>query len=308
MDQDAIRAAVRDRYGRIAEGAEEGCCGPTCCGDTEKSSSATSPDTSADESPETSPVTSAETSPVTHRGTSLQTVPSTDLGNDEAQLGLIPKGAALALGSGTPLAYPDLQAGETVLDLGSGAGIDAFLASERVGPSGEVIGVDMTPEMVTRARANARRGGYTNVDFRLGEIESLPVADATVDVIISNCVLNLSPERDRVLAEALRVLKPGGRLVISDLVCDVAVPAQLREKAEEVAACLPVEREHYASQLSAAGLVDVTISAGQPYPRGAPSSTPTAEKLATEDPGLAPSLEAFANSVSGVIIEGRRAG
>ena len=284
MDQDAIRAAVRDRYGRIAEGAEEGCCGPTCCGDTEKSSSATSP------------------------ATSLETLPSTALGYDEEQLGRIPKGADLGLGSGTPVAYAEIQAGETVLDLGSGAGIDAFLASERVGPSGKVIGVDMTPEMVTRARANARRGGYTNVDFRLGEIESLPVADSTVDVIISNCVLNLSPERDRVLAEAVRVLKPGGRLVISDLVCDVAVPARLREKAEAVTACLPVEREHYAGQLSSAGFVDVTISAGQPYPREASSSTPTAEKPATEDPGLAPSLEAFANAVSGVIIEGRRAG
>ena len=284
MDQDAIRAAVRDRYGRIAEGAEEGCCGPTCCGDTEKSSSATSP------------------------ATSLGTLPSTALGYDEEQLGRIPKGADLGLGSGTPVAYAEIQAGETVLDLGSGAGIDAFLASERVGPSGKVIGVDMTPEMVTRARANARRGGYTNVDFRLGEIESLPVADSTVDVIISNCVLNLSPERDRVLAEAVRVLKPGGRLVISDLVCDVAVPARLREKAEAVTACLPVEREHYAGQLSSAGFVDVTISAGQPYPREASSSTPIAEKLAAEDPRLASSLEAFANSVSGVIIAGRRAG
>ena len=308
MDQDAIRAAVRDRYGRIAEGAEEGCCGPTCCGDTEKSSSATSPDTSADESPETSPVTSAETSPVTSPATSLETLPSTALGYDKEQLGRIPKGADLGLGSGTPVAYAEIQAGETVLDLGSGAGIDAFLASERVGPSGKVIGVDMTPEMVTRARANARRGGYTNVDFRLGEIESLPVADATVDVIISNCVLNLSPERDRVLAEALRVLKPGGRLVISDLVCDVAVPARLREKAEAVTACLPVEREHYASQLRAAGFVDVTITTGQPYPREASSSTPIAKELAAEDPGLAPSLEAFATSVSGVIVEGRRAG
>ncbi len=118
----------------------------------------------------------------------------------------------------------------------------------------------MTPEMVTRDRANARKGGYTNVDFRLGEIESLPVADATVDVIISNCVLNLSPERGRVLAEALRVLRPGGRFVISDLVSDVPVPAQLREEGETVSACLPVEREDYESQLRTAGFVDVRIS------------------------------------------------
>ena len=234
MNKDVIREAVRDRYGRIAAGAEESCCGTSCCG-----------------------------------GTSERSV-STAVRYDEEQLGRIPEGADLGLGSGNPVAHADLQGGETVLDLGSGGGIDTFLASEKVGPSGKVIGVDMTPEMVTRARANALKDGYTNVDFRLGEIESLPVADATVDVIISNCVLNLSPERDCVLAEALRVLKPGGRLVISDLVCDVPIPEQLREETEAVTTCLPVEREAYVSQLSA-------------------------------------SVEAFADSVSGVIIEGRRA-
>ncbi len=271
MKKDVVREAVRDRYGRIAEGAEESCCGTSCCGGTSE--------------------------------TSL----STAIGYDEEQLGRIPEGADLGLGSGNPVAHADLQAGETVLDLGSGGGIDSFLASEKVGHSGKVIGVDMTPEMVTRARANARKGGYTNVDFRLGEIESLPVADATVDVIISNCVLNLSPERDRVLGEALRVLKPGGRLVISDLVCDVPVPAQLREEAGAATACLPVEREDYVSQLRAAGFVDVKISAGQPYPREALSSTPIAQRIAAEEPALAGSLEAFADSVSGVIIEGKRA-
>ncbi len=265
MKQDAIREAVRERYGRIAEGVEEGCCGTSCCGGAKETSAETSPETSL----------------------------STAVGYDEEQLGRIPEGADLGLGSGNPVAHAALREGETVLDLGSGGGIDSFLASEKVGPSGRVIGVDMTPEMVTRARANARKGGYTNVDFRLGEIESLPVADATVDVIISNCVLNLSPERDRVLAEALRVLKPGGRLVISDLVCDVPIPERLREEAQAVTACLPVEREAYLSQLRAAGFVDVRISAGQRYPREAASS--------------AASLEAFADSVSGVIIEGRRA-
>ena len=271
MKKDVIREAVRDRYGRIAAGAEESCCGTSCCG-----------------------------------GTSERSV-STAVGYDEEQLGRIPEGADLELGSGNPVAHADLQEGETVLDLGSGGGIDTFLASENVGPSGKVIGVDMTPEMVTRARANALKGGYTNVDFRLGEIESLPVADATVDVIISNCVLNLSPERDRVLAEALRVLKPGGRLVISDLVCDVPIPEQLREETEAVTACLPVEREAYLSQLRAAGFVDVRISAGQRYPREALSSTPIGKRLAAQEPELSASVEAFADSVSGVIIEGWRA-
>ncbi len=280
MNKDAIREAVRERYARVAEGTEGGCCGTSCCGDSEKTSSAT---------PQ-----------------GVEALPSTTVGYDEEQLGKIPEGADLGLGSGNPVAHADLQEGETVLDLGSGGGIDSFLASLKVGPSGKVIGVDMTPEMVTRARGNARKGGYVNVDFRLGEIESLPVADATVDVIISNCVLNLSPERDRVLTEALRVLKPGGRLVISDLVCDVAVPAQLREEADAVTACLPVEREDYMGQLRAAGFVDVRISAGQPYPRGTASSTPIGQRIADEEPELANSLEAFADSVRGVIIEGRR--
>jgi len=244
MKHDAVREAVRDRYGRIAEEADEAkesCCGPSCCEGT--------------------------------GGTST----SAAVGYSDEQLGQIPEGADLGLGSGNPVSHAALQEGETVLDLGSGGGIDSFLASEKVGPSGKVIGVDMTPEMVTRARANARKGGYTNVDFRLGEIESLPVADATVDVIISNCVLNLSPERDRVLAEALRVLRPGGRFVISDLVSDVSVPAQLREEGETVSACLPVEREDYESQLRTAGFVDVRIS------------------------------DSSGDSVDGVIIEGQKA-
>ena len=206
-----------------------------------------------------------------------------------------------------PSHMPTFRGGRRSWTWAPGEGIDTFLASEKVGPSGKVIGVDITPEMVTRARANALKDGYTNVDFRLGEIESLPVADATLDVIISNCVLNLSPERDRVLAEALRVLKPGGRLVISDLVCDVPIPEQLREEAEAVTACLPVEREAYVSQLRAAGFVDVRISAGQRYPREALSSTPIGKRLAAQEPELSASVEAFADSVSGVIIEGRRA-
>ena len=267
MKHDAVREAVRDRYGRIAEEADEAkgsCCGPSCCGATSETST------------------------------------SSAVGYDDEQLGQIPEGADLGLGSGNPVSHAALQEGETVLDLGSGGGIDSFLASERVGPGGRVIGVDMTPEMVTRARTNARKGGYTNVDFRLGEIESLPVADATVDVIISNCVLNLSPEWDRVLAEALRVLRPGGRLVISDLVCDVPVPTQLRENVEAVTACLPVEREVYESQLRAAGFVDVRISGGQRIAAEEP-------EIAAEEPELAASVDSFADSVRGVIIQGRRA-
>ena len=150
----------------------------------------------------------------------------------------VPSGADLGLGSGNPLAIANIQPGETVIDLGSGGGIDCFLAANVVGDDGLVIGIDMTPEMVSRARANAREGGYTNVDFRLGEIENLPVADSSADVIMSNCVVNLSPNKDSVYGEAFRVLKPGGRVAISDIVTTVDLPDEARGDLTQYAACI----------------------------------------------------------------------
>ncbi len=270
MNKDTIREAVRDRYGSIASDAGHACCGPASC------------DTGAAHSF------------------------SSRLDYGAKELRSLPEGADLGLGSGNPIAQADLQEGDTVLDLGSGGGIDCFLASREVGPSGKVIGIDMTPEMIVRARRNAQEGGFDNVDFRLGEIEALPVADNSVDVIISNCVLNLSPERDRVLAEALRVLRPGGQLVISDVICDVAIPARLREAAEAVTACLPIERETYGAELQAAGFVDVGITHTKPYPLEALWSTPVAQRIMKEAPDLAESLSGFASSVSGAIIKGRK--
>lgn len=151
---------------------------------------------------------------------------------------MVPPGADLGLGCGNPQAIAALQPGEKVLDLGSGAGFDCFLAVRQVGPQGQVIGVDMTAEMVVRARDNAQEAGYANVEFRLGEIEHLPVADASVDVIISNCVINLSPDKGQVFREAFRFLKPGGRLAISDLVATAPLPPEVRNDLALYAGCM----------------------------------------------------------------------
>lgn len=169
---------------------------------------------------------------------SCGTPTSRDLGYSEADLAVIPAGADLALGCGNPTAIAALRPGETVLDLGSGAGMDAFLAADRVGATGRVIGVDMTPDMITRARANARSVGVTNVEFRLGEIEHLPVADGTVDVVLSNCVVNLSPEKRQVFAEAFRVLRPGGRVAIADIVATAELPPSARHDLQALTGCV----------------------------------------------------------------------
>lgn len=206
-----IREAVRERYGNIAEhGPSVGCCGTTeaasGCG---CSSSMT-----------------------------VTTETMDALGYTDEQRAAIPAGSDLGLGCGNPLAHAGVARGETILDLGSGAGIDAFLAARETGPSGRVIGVDMTPAMLSRARENAAKHGFGNVEFRLGEIESLPVADGTVDLIISNCVINLSPDKPRVFREALRVLRPGGRMVVSDIVLVAELPESVRKSVEAYVGCV----------------------------------------------------------------------
>ena len=204
---DDIRQSVRDSYTKAAEPSNAGeCCGigSSCCG------------TASDINP----------------------VDSTRLGYSEDDLNNIPGGADMGLGCGNPRAIANLQADEVVLDLGSGGGFDAFLAAREVGERGRVIGVDMTPAMVSRARSNAEIAGITNVEFRPGEIEHLPVTDNSVDVIISNCVINLSPDKAQVFHEAYRVLRPGGRLAICDVVATAKLPDDLKDDLHLHACCV----------------------------------------------------------------------
>lgn len=186
----------------------------------------------------------------------------TKLGYGENDLDRVPDGAKLSLGCGNPIAIDGLDPGEVVLDLGAGAGFDCFLAADEVGERGRVIGVDMTPAMVERARRTAAENGYANVEFRLGEIESLPVADCSIDVIISNCVINLSPAKQRVFDEAARVLRPGGRLAVSDVVLTAEPPAEIRNDLDAVASCAGGAEsiDRLESMLGAAGFVGIDIS------------------------------------------------
>lgn len=204
---DDIRQSVRDSYAKVAEASNAGeCCGVenSCCG------------VPAD----------------------INSLHSTRLGYSDEDLNTVPAGADMGLGCGNPRAIASLRAGEVVLDLGSGGGFDAFLAASEVGKHGRVIGVDMTPAMVSKARHNAEKAGFDNVEFRLGEIEHLPVADGSVDVIMSNCVINLSPDKAQVFREAYRVLRPGGRLAISDVVATAALPDEVKADSRLHACCV----------------------------------------------------------------------
>jgi len=183
-----------------------------------------------------------------------------EIGYTEEELRSVPEGA-FSLGCGNVVGFASLEAGETVLDLGSGLGLDCFLAAKKVGGKGRVIGVDMTPEMIDKARENARKGNYRNVEFRLGEIENLPVADSSIDVIVSNCVINLSPNKRRVFKEAFRVLKPGGRLMISDIVLSKELPEAIKKSVKAYIGCLSgaIMKDKYINVIKEAGFQQVKI-------------------------------------------------
>jgi arsenite methyltransferase len=229
---DAIRSQVREDYARVARGdGAGGCCGPapSCCGDA----------------PEVS----------------INTLVSLRLGYNQVDLDLMPAGADMGLGCGNPGAIAALRPGEVVADLGAGGGIDAFLAAREVGATGRVIGIDMTPDMVSKARRNADLGGFDNVEFRLGEIEYLPLADNSVDVILSNCVINLSPDKPQVFREAFRVLKPRGRLAISDVVATAELPPEWRDDPRLHSGCMAgaARIEDLEAMLTSAGFTRVAI-------------------------------------------------
>jgi SAM-dependent methyltransferase len=221
-----VRITVRERYGAIAEGRSAGCCG-TDCGCT---------------------------------GGSVEGVLE-QIGYTADQIGAIPEESNLGLGCGSPLALAGAAPGETVLDLGSGGGLDVFLAAQAVGPTGRALGVDMTPAMIERARATAAKHGAANVEFRLGEIEHLPIADSSVDLLISNCVINLSPDKPQVFREAHRVLKPGGRMVVSDLVLVRSLTPEMQRSVDLYVGCVAGAslREEYLALAREAGFQQVEV-------------------------------------------------
>jgi SAM-dependent methyltransferase len=276
MKDEDIRKSVRQGYGSIAKD-QGSCCGPqagSCCG------------------PQT---------------VSQETI-TKNIGYRDEDLQGVPEGADLGLGCGNPIALASLKEGETVVDLGSGAGLDCFIAARQVGKSGKVIGIDMTVEMIERARENATKGGFDNVEFRLGEIENLPVADDAADIIISNCVINLSPDKDRVFEESYRVLKPGGRLMVSDIVLMKELPARIRQSIQAYIGCLSGAdmKSEYLRKIEHTGFQDVRIMEENVFPVDLMQNDPTAQALYKELAVTPEELEKLQDAIVSIRVSAKK--
>lgn len=269
-----VREMVRDKYGAIAKN-KSSCCGPvnSCCGTSRK----------------------AETL-------------SAAVGYSENELESVHGDANLGLGCGNPTALASLKEEEVVLDLGSGGGLDCFLAAQKVGPRGKVIGVDMTPEMIKLARQNAAKGDDTNVEFRLGEIENLPVADSSVDVVISNCVINLSPAKVRVFEEVYRVLKPNGRFMISDIVLLKPLPKPIKESIDAYIGCVAgaILKDDYLGSLGEAGFVNVNVVNVRPFKLLSFATDPVVKSIIDELGLTLEEVQGVSESIVSMEVEGRK--
>jgi len=275
MEEEKIKSVVRDGYAKVAKGEKLNFIPVSqCCGNN----------------------------------VDLVHAISRSIGYKEEELASVPEGANLGLGCGNPTALASLKEGETVLDLGSGAGFDCFLAANVVGATGHVIGVDMTPEMIEKARANVRKGGYSNVDFRLGELEHLPVADSAVDVIITNCVINLTPDKAAVFREAFRVLRPGGRVAVSDMVVLRELPPAVRDSAEAYVGCLSgaIMKDAYLKAIRTAGFENVRIVEESPFPLDCMANDPTAQAIGNTINLTSDVLRDLADSVVSLKVAGKK--
>lgn len=269
MQDEEIKNAVRTRYAGVARQSGS-CCSSACCG-------------------------SAKPQQISKK-----------IGYSEEEMQAVPSGSNLGLGCGNPTALAEIKAGDTVLDLGSGAGFDCFLAAAKVGPTGRVIGVDMTEEMVARARDNAAKGGYRNVEFRLGEIEKLPVEDGSVDVIISNCVINLVPNKEKAFQEAFRTLRPGGRLMVSDIVLLKKLPDFVKESIEAYVGCIAgsAMKETYLNAMRSAGFRDVTVVEESVFPLDCMTNDPTGKAILQSMKASAEEIKKVEGSIASIKVRG----
>lgn len=267
-----IKKAVQEGYARIAKQGSSCCPVKSCCGSANAK------------------------------------VISQKIGYSEEEMNAVPESANLGLGCGNPVALASLKEGDVVLDLGSGAGFDAFLAARKVGNSGRVIGVDMTSEMVEKAKENGSKGNYVNVEFRLGEIEKLPIEDASVDVIISNCVINLSVDKESVFKEAFRVLRPGGRLMVSDLVLIKDLPGAIKESVEAYVGCLAgaIFKEKYLDYIKKAGFKNVKVVGETYYPVEAMANDATAKVVKSSPIIKAEDLKGIESSVASIKVHAEK--